>query len=360
MGNNIEDENSQESVRVGNISMLEVKNIPSKQIFVEPKQLPDSDHNTNHSITHVINKTHSISPDSHEDHQIKSQDESEKTVSSNDESAKNTDQRKDHTPLVTPYVTTAEDMKIIAATCYEYIMDMLENWDSLPVEVDDQDQACEEKNKIVYHLDDVVNESAEKPLGLAQHIGNDEDMQCVAMACYEAVMDILRHDDIQSVDSFDSTDSMDNDKHVYYLGVEHNDTYETPLYAYLPSLSTSNIQKYSYYDKKTTPEVVFLTGKTANQQAHSLPFVNKDTAMHCDVNNGGLIDSVVSCNKETNSNCQVEQNLEAKNAKVVNTLKVDDYGRKKSITEEISSNNFCKYCVCLYAITINFSLYRCW
>lgn len=351
---NMEDENSvlshgyqisssKESVRVGNITLLQVKNVPNQKLIVDPKKSSDNDHNSNDNtidITHVLNKSCTISPDSCED---KSHDESEKSIPKG-ESEENIYQQ---TSPVTTYMASTEDTKIIAAACYNYVIDMLENCDSLPIYEDNQSY----EDKILCYLDPFT-ESTEKAsdlqtAGEAQHANNDEDMQCVAMACYEAVIDMLRNGDIQSVDDFNSKDHIGDDKPVYYLDVERSNNYELPLYTYPSSVSVSGTQRHPHHEEKTTLKVISLNSKSGSQQTHSQPLVTtEDTTMqHHDVNTGS-VDSLMQCNEQTNSDHQVEE--VDKNGKTTTTLKADDYGSKKSMTEEPSSNDLCKYtCILL-------------
>ena len=331
---------SKGSVRVGNISTLKVKSVPSKQSTIDSKLPPNNIQNSNHNvadITHVIDKPCTMSPYSCMDsHITKSQDESDNSLSE-DGCKENTESQ---SSPVTTYVATPEDMKIIAGACYEYVMDKLENGDPLdPVIEDDKPY---EEDKVLYDLDEELTGSAEKvsnlPAADVQVFNNNEDMQCLAMACYEAVMDMLRSGKVHSADGSDLENSLDDDKPIYYLDVEPSDSYELPLYAHSPSrpVNTGDTQHHCHHGK-TASEVISLADKTASQQTpfQSLVVAKEDTTVNID-----SADSLVMCNKQVNSD------LEYNNERAAITLKVDDSSSKKSMTKEISSDNLCKYCFC--------------
>ena len=325
---------SKESVRVGNIAMLKVNNLPSKQLIVDPKISPNNDHESSHNTVSVItNKTCTISPDSCEDNQNKSPDscgdnqrsqgESDKSISSSDDESE--DKAKSQSSPVTTYTADAEDMKIIAAACYEYVMDMLENWDSLPVEDDNQPY---EEDKVVYYLD--VEPSPEKPSDPPAADANNEDMQCLAMACYETVMEMIRNGDIYSEDEL-----VDNNP-IYYLNVEPSDSFELPLYN-PSSMSISDPQQYPPSDLEKSPaEVPSHTGyKTASQLTHSQPLLTEeDTTSQCCVNVGS-VDSLLPCSEQTESD-RVEEII--KDGKAASALKVDGHSSR---SEDVSSNDLC-------------------
>ena len=302
-------------------------------------KIPGSDH---HSVDHdtaplvINNNTHTISPDSCEDNQNKLQDEPDKSIPSDDECEENTVRAKSQQSPVTTYTATEEDMKIIAAACYEYVMDLLENWDSAPL-IEDDNEPCEE-DKVVYYLDDYLDPKplTEKASNLPAEDANNEDMQCLAMACYETVMEMIRNGDIHSSDTEEDTDG---DKPVYYLDVEPSDNYELPLYACTPSVSANDTQQHSNLEKKTEKKAAHaevLSHKTTSQRPHSQPLVTEDTTVqHCI--NSNSVDSLVPCSEQTD-NDQVEEVI--KNGEAAGPPSIDHNCNNKS--EETSSSNLCK------------------
>lgn len=250
--------------------------------------------NQNKSLEDNQNK----SPVSCEDNQNKSHGESDKNISSSDEESE--DKAILQSSTVKTYTATDEDMKIIAAACYEYVMNMLENWDTPPV--DDDNQPYEE-DKVVYHLD--VDPPAKKLPDPPAADANNEDMQCLAMACYETVMEMIRNGDVYSEDDIHMID----DNPIYYLDVEPSHNYELPLY------NPPSPQQYpqSHLEKESAPaEVPFHTAcRTASQQTHSQPLVTEeDTTSQCCM---GSVDSLVLCSEQT-ENEQVEDVIKDGNA----------------------------------------------
>ena len=330
---------SKESVRVDNIALLKLDSLPNEEF--NSKALPDSNLTNNHSI--VFNVTHTVSPDSCEDNANKSQCESNKSLSddesnqslSDEKSQEDSDKAKSQSPPVATYMATAEDMKTVAAACYEYVMDMLKNWDSSQAENDNQ--SCEKDNVVHYlGVEPLTEEASDQPAADT----SNEDMQCLAMACYETVMDMIRNGNIFS------TDDINGDKPVYYLDVEPSDSYELPLHAYpLLSASLTDTQQYSHLEKdtslaktqikKTAPSEVFSRTdyEAASEQTHSQPsVVEDDTTSQCCMNMGS-VDSLVSHNEQT-ENYQVEEVI-----RPASTLIVDGNCNKR---EENSSNDLSK------------------
>lgn len=334
---------SKGSVRVGNITMLKINSTPSKLSTVDPKLSPDNVQKSNDNvadITHVIDKTCTMSPHGCIDNQIvKSQNELANSVSE-DEYEENTELQ---SSPVTTYMTTPEDMKIIAGACYDYVMDKIENWDTLglAIEVDNQPY---EGDKVLYDLDEELTESAEKASDLLaageQDFNNNKDMQCLAMACYETVMDMLKGGKVHSADSSNLEDNSGDDKPVYYLDVEPSDSYKLPLYTHLPSSSVSagDTQQHSHHEK-SAPEVFPLSDKAASQPTDFQPLiVQEDTTLDVD-----LVDSLVQCSEQANGNLEV-----CNNERAPTTLKAVDKSRKISVTNGISSDSLCKYWLCCY------------
>ena len=213
-------------------------------------------------------------------------------------------------------------------------MEMLENGEVL---LSEDDNNKYEEDKIMYCLDveppTKVYKVSTIPSADIKHVNNDEDMQCVAMACYEAVMDMLRHCDSSSVEDVDAKHDM-NIEPLCYLEVE-------PVSTYQPSVSTNDIKQYSHHEKKADPEALPHTCKTISLQSHSQ--AKEDATFHYCVNVGS-VDSLVACYNQTDGNHQVEPNLEvAQNRNVATTLEVDGCSSKKSLSEEMSSNELCKY-----------------
>ena len=238
-----------------------------------------------------------------EDNQNKSQGESDKSISS---SARD------------------EDMKILAATCYEYVMDMLENGNLPPIEEDNQPY---EEDKVVYYLD--LEPPAKKLPDPPASDAHKEDMQCLAMACYETVMEMIRNGDVTAEDHLHIVDN----NPIYYLDVDGpSHRYELPLY------NPPSPQQYplSHLKKNSPPaEVHSHAGcKTASQQTHSQPLVaEEDTTSQCCMNVGS-VDSLVVYSEQTQSD-QVEEII--KDGKAASALK-DDYSSK---SKDISSNDLC-------------------
>ena len=340
---------SKESVRVDNIALLKLDNIPNKELITNSKAFPDNNHTSDHDT--AFNVTHTVSPDSCEDNGIKSQCESNKSLSddefneslSDDKSQEDTDKAKSLSLPIATDMTTAEGMKTISAACYEYVMDMLKNWDPSQNENDNQPQ------ENVYYLDvePLTEEVSDQPAAGA----SNEDMQCLAMACYETVMDMIRNGNIYS------TDDINDDKPVYYLDVEPSDSYELPLYAYpLLSASPTDTQQYSHLEKETPPaktkiekaapaEVLSRTDyKAASEQTHSQPSVAEDDNASQGCMNMGSVDSLVPCNEQT-ENHQVEEVI-----RPASTLTGDSNHNKR---EENPSNELSKQSsYCTYAVTI--------
>lgn len=335
---------SKENVRVDNIAMLKVKSTSSKQLIVDPKKVPGNGNDTNDDIadiTCVINdKACAISPDSCDNNQqIKLQNEPDKLE---DESVNKT--RSSPSPITT-YEASDEDMKIIATGCYEYVMDLLENWDSLPVEDDNQ---VYEEDKILYYLDPLAHDTSDLPVADSQNI-NNEDMECLAMACYEVVMDMVRNGDVYSEDEIAN---MYPDKPIHYLEVEPSveNNYEIPLCAY-PSSSVSayDANQNSHQEKKSGPKVLTHNSyNTVSQPTDSQPLLSKDdTASHCHMNVVS-VDSLGQPNEQTGGNHCIEPNLEmVNNGKVATTLKYDGCASKNSLNEEPSSNDHLSKYACI-------------
>ena len=331
---------SKGSVRVGNITTLKVNSTPSKPSTVGPKFSSDSVQNSNDNvadITHIIDKTCTTSPHDCMDNQIvRSQDEPANNASEG-ECEENTELQ---SSPVTTYMATPEDIKIIAGACYEYVMDMMENRDTLSLTIEDDNQPYK-GNKVLYDLDEELVESAEKgsdlPAAGVHDLNNNEDMQCLAMACYETIMDMLRSGKVHSADCSDLEGNSGDDKPVYYLDVEPSESYELPLYTHspLPSVSTGDTQQHSHHEK-TAPEVFPFSDKAASQPTTDFQplVVQENTTVDVD-----SVDSLVQCSEQANGD------LEICNKTVATTLKVVDKS-KKSVTNGISSDNLCKYCLC--------------
>ena len=242
------------------------------------------------------------SPVSCEDNQSKSHGELDKSISSLDEESE--DKTMSQSSPVTTYTATDEDMKIIAAACYEYVMDMLENWDSLPV--DDDIQPYEEDN-VVYYIDNLDPPAKKPPASDA----NNEDMQCLAMACYETVMEMIRNGDVYSEDDIHMIDN----NPIYYLDVEPSHSYELPLY----NPPSPPQHPPSHVEKKSPPAEVSAC-KTVSQQTYSQTLVTEeDTILQCCI---GSVDSLVPCSEQRESE-QVEDIINGENATRV--LKDDSY-----------------------------------
>lgn len=318
---------------VSNIAMLKVKNVPTEQLNVDIKKSQGNDHNDRDDNVAVIDdQTLTTSPDSCEYNQIMSQDPDESDNSMSDDKSKEGTVKQKSQP--SSYIAPDEDMKIIAAACYKRVMEMLENGEVLPSEDDNKQY---EEDKIMHHLDVDPLTEVYKASGISsadtKHLNNNEDMQRVAMACYEAVMDMLRHCDSSSVDDVDHNSN--HNMNIDYLEVEPSID-KLPASTYSPSVSTNDIQQHCHHEKKTSPEVLPHTCKTVSLQTHSQPL---ETTSHCCVNLGS-VDSLVPCSDQTDSSHQVEPNLEV--AHNGNVLKVDGYSSKKSTSEEMSSDELCK------------------
>ena len=332
---------SRESIKVSNISMLKFNNPPSNQSVVDDKMSPsNATHNDNVDITE---KTNTILPDNCQDNGINSQCKSDKSTSE-DES---TDKTK--SPAA-GCIASDTDMKIIAAGCYEHVIDLLENWDEWDHPPIDDNQP-HERDKVLHYLDiEPVNPVSDLPVSDSRYVNNsDEDMQCLAMVCYETVTDMIRNGDVCS-----EFKSKYMDKPVYYLEVEplveNND--ELPVSTYPPSTNTNDTNQYLHQEEKYSPKGLPYNGfEPASQQAHSQPLVTSENiASQCCMN----VDSLVPSNEQVGIDGWVEPELEAvKNGDpvTVSTLKVDDCDSKKSMNEEpSSSDHLCKYAYCILPV----------
>ena len=350
---------SQESVRVDNIAVLKVK-----QSTVDTK--PSHCNNSHNTVPVFTSKTTSPEDDQNkslednqnkslEDNQKKSHGEPDKSISLSDEESE--DNAKSQSSPVTTYTATDEDMEITAASmpenlnsqpadddnqlyegekvdvdppakklpdppaadadnedmqclamaCYETVMEMIRNGDVYP---DDDPHMIE--NNPIYYIDD-LDPPAKKPPDPPATDANNEDMQCLAMACYETVMEMIKNGDVYP----DDDPHMIENNPIYYLDVEPSHSYELPLY------NPSSPQQYppGHLEKKSPPaEAPFHACKTAGQQAHSRPLVTEeDTASQCHT---GSVDSLVSCSKQTEGE-EVEDTIKDGNA--TSTLKDDGY-----------------------------------
>lgn len=317
---------SKENMEVENSAMLEVTNLLNWELVVDPKTLPDNDshNNGNRDVNHVINKAHAISPGISESKNIP-----------DDELEESADKAKSQPFTVTNYVASDEDMKKIAAACYEYVMAEIENCSDTSQLSEVDDQQCEE-DKVLYQLDvEPLTESTDEASGLpevdTQNMYHNENMQCIAMACYEVVMDMLRNSDNLSEDDAALEHNMD-DLEVVELSIDNS--FELPSSP--PSVCSSDVHQHFHHDKANT-EVPPDNSKNAPS------CTTENTGSHCCVK-ASSADSLVLCNEQTDTDHPIEPSMK-NTEKATTTLKV--VGCNK-ISEGMSSDSLCKFSMFVY------------